>query len=258
MLIICNGMIRAGSTLQYNIVRSIIEKTKLGEAHGYFDNQEYILPDNLFIKWLNDKYYHVIKMHDIHPKTIEYKNNPNMKICYIYRDIRDVAASAKNIWGSEGERLYSSLDKAINIYYVLKTFPNVIFQKYEEVIFDLSKSIKEILQFLNIDPELTLINEVLRECTLEKMERIARSPRLILAYKIKNIIRPLIPSKFKPFLKRVTNYKGAIIDRKTHLHPYHISKYKGRPGIWRTVLSDEEIKVISKRYRNWLVENKYL
>ena len=140
------GNAPTGSTLQYNIVRSIIEKTKLGEAHGYFDNQEYILPDNLFIKWLNDKYYHVIKMHDIHPKTIEYKNNPNMKICYIYRDIRDVAASAKNIWGSEGERLYSSLDKAINIYYVLKTFPNVIFQKYEEVIFDLSKSIKEIFR----------------------------------------------------------------------------------------------------------------
>lgn len=261
MLVICNGMMRAGSTLQYNIVRNLIEKLGLGKAHGYYDNGIYKLSESRFMEWLNDEdYYHVIKMHDIHPKAFENKNNPKLKICYIYRDIRDVAVSIKNIWGNKGEKLYSSLDRAISIYYSLEKFPNVLFQKYEEVISNLPKSVIEISQFLNININSEIIEEIIKECSIEKMEKISKNPKFIFLQKLWNFTRPLtliIPPKFKPFLRKITGFEGAIYDKKTHIHPYHISKYRGSIGVWRTSLSREEVGIISKRYKNWLIKNGY-
>lgn len=40
-LIICNGMNRSGSTLQYNLVRGLLAQTGRGQAQGF------ILPEQL-------------------------------------------------------------------------------------------------------------------------------------------------------------------------------------------------------------------
>ena len=253
-------MIRAGSTLQYNIVRTLIEKLRLGDAHGYYDNEIYKFPESLFIEWLNDESLHVIKMHDLHSKTFNNKNNPRLKICYIYRDIRDVAVSIKNKWGSEEENLLAMLDKAVNIYYDIKKFPDVLWQKYEDMKGNLPQAVKEIATFLDINIEEEVINTVARDCSLENMEKISKSMKLIFIEKLLIFMRLLMPQKLRSLLSKSTvlRRKVAVYDKRTLIHPGHISENAGTIGVWQSALNKHEIYTITKRYKTWLLETGYL
>ena len=249
-------MIRSGSTLQYNIVRSLLENMKLGKGHGYFDANEYVVPERQLKQWANDKYYHVIKMHDLHPKAEEMTKSGLVKICYIYRDIRDVAVSANNIWSDKGEKLIESLDKAIKIYYDIKKIPNVPMQKYEDVVGNLPNAVKEIADFLNINPNEEVINVIVRDCSIESMKKI--SIKMIFIKKLLIFMRTITPTKLRPFLRKASGLRGyAYFDKNTLLHPGHISKNIGAIGVWKTALEKHEINIITTRYQSWFIEAGY-
>ena len=108
MLIVCNGMIRSGSTLQYNLIRLQVEATFSGKAEGFIGKKE--LNSERLQFWQKDVALHVIKSHDILP---EWMRAEGIKLVYIYRDIRDVAVSLKNKSGRTGDRLLAYSDGII-------------------------------------------------------------------------------------------------------------------------------------------------
>ena len=55
MLVMCNGMGRAGSTYQYNLVRCLVERSATGECHGYIvpgaQNHSLSVPKKQVLAW---------------------------------------------------------------------------------------------------------------------------------------------------------------------------------------------------------------
>ncbi|MEG4579484.1 FkbM family methyltransferase, partial [Microcoleus sp. MON1_C5] len=233
-------MARSGSTLQYNICRSLVEKLDIGKGEGFFEGNHLFNLQEQFLEWGKDDLFHVIKIHDFYPKAVEMSLKGCVKICYIYRDIRDVAASLKKKDKVKGKALITSLDAAIEVYYKLKNVPNILIHKYESIVIDIAKAIREVVLFLGIKSSEDTIEWVNKECSVENAKKVILS----LAGGLQNT--QLNPSR------------QQLYDSKTLLHHNHISKNSGAIGVWRFDLEQEEINWITERYKSWLVEVKYL
>ena len=246
MLIVCNGMMRSGSTLQYNIARTLAEKTGTGIGQGFFTDDQLTNLGERLLQWGKEQNYYVIKTHDFNPNVAEMTSAGLAKVFYIYRDIRDVAASAKRKFGSKGVRdLVTGLDRVIDVHYRIKAMDNVLWQKYEDVVADNTSAIWAQADSLKLQPTEDIVSEVAKECSLENADRIGRSLQKALGVKVKSLLR-----------------SGAgipinIYDKYTLLHPDHISRNAGAIGAWRTELTDQETCIITERYRLWLHDEGY-
>jgi hypothetical protein len=257
-------MIRSGSTLQYNIARSIVEAVKLGKGEGW------ISPDRLeekrsdIVVWAREKEIHIIKSHVIPRPFSELGNDGEVRFCYIYRDIRDVAVSAKNKWPSGRKELLEGLDKAVATYYEIQSLRFVLTQRYECVINDLFTMTREIADFLDLHPTDDLVHRVAEENSLEKAQTKAINTAHDLGKIMKSVLLRIgLRLRAQDFMRIIgipiswrRSLRDALIfqDDRTLLHPDHISKNRGSVGVWRKELTEEEISIISTRYKKWLQE----
>jgi hypothetical protein len=63
-LVICNGMKRSGSTLQYNLVSSMVEKSGMGVSAGFYTHKEFQNQCAYLIDRYQSSRYIVIKAHE--------------------------------------------------------------------------------------------------------------------------------------------------------------------------------------------------
>ncbi len=256
MLIICSGMLRSGSTLQYNLARLLVEKSNLGTGGGYF------LPEQLgnlrikqeIIDWGRDGKLHVIKTHDGIALTTEFKGEvePDMiRMLYVYRDIRDVAASLRRKENSRLKVIFDKLDNAIKIYEEMTTTTGVFVQKYEDLIKDIALGTIRLREYLEIKTHHEVIEAIAQECSVNNVAKVIDSTPMSFNFRVKNVLKSLgLPI---PHIVRT-----MIPNDVTLLHRDHISVDKGAVGAWRKVFSDKEIKEIASRYVSWLNDNGYL
>ena len=233
-------MSRSGSTLQYNICRNLVEQLDVGKGEGFFGGDQLITLQQTFWDWGKDDQFHVIKIHDFYPQAVEMSLNGSVKICYVYRDIRDVAASLKNKDKVNEEGLIATLDQAIEVYHKIKGVPNLLIQRYENVVFDVPKAIKEIVVFLGLKASEDVIKRVDKESSIQSAKKVMLS----LAGSIQNT--------------EIKTDQQFLYDSKTLLHHNHISNNSGASGVWRVDLEQEEINLITDRYKSWLMEVNYL
>src|SRR3972149_3606276 len=264
MIVLCIGMIRSGSTLQYNISRNLVELLQVGVGEGYF------APDSLadfqeqFVRWGQDPSLHVIKTHSVPRGIINMVASGAVRVCYIYRDLRDVAASAKSKWGYQGNALFADLDKATATYWEVQALPAVLSQRYEAVVRDIPVGVRAIAGFLGLRPAEGIIASVAKECALESATRTARSIRLNPFLRLKSILlRVGVKMRAKRILRTIGMQESMLrrirdsmyyYDKSTLLHPDHISETAGAIGKWRTELSDREIDTLLARYRSWFLD----
>lgn len=260
-VILCNGMNRSGSTLQYNLVRELLEKTKRGYGEGF------ILPAQLpnyaaqFQVWGEDSAFHVVKSHTLPFESPAMIAANTLYICYIFRDIRQVAASYKRIWQTEGDKLLTELDTAIANYQTVRALPsNVLTQRYEQVIADLPTATLELASFLTLDPSPKLLAQIVQKCSAPNMQKL--SNQLAWRLKIKTwvwrttrrIFRSLGGQSLWQKMKPNVNPSGKrSLDRQTLLHPGHLSN-QNTP----LTLTPAEYTLLTTRYRDWLHETNYL
>jgi hypothetical protein len=125
MLVVCNGMPRSGSTYQYNVARLVVAATELGVAHSYLepgftDMRGDGWPPEVFRGWIDDDAYHVVKMHEPHPTAVGAISDGRVRVLYIHRDIRDVAASVKRVRHRKGDSLLERVGRAVTLYYTFR------------------------------------------------------------------------------------------------------------------------------------------
>ena len=260
-IIICNGMNRSGSTLQYNLVRGLLEKSGRGRGEGF------ILPEQLphytaqFQVWGEDSAFHVIKSHTLPSESTAMIATNNLYICYIFRDIRQVAASYKRIWQTEGDNLLAELDVAIANYWAVQSLPgNVLTQRYEQVTTNLPAAALELATFLALDPSPKLLAQVVQECSAENMQKVSgRLARRLqfqtwLRRTTRRVLRRLGLRGLWLRMKPEVDPAGKRgIESQTLLHPGHIS---GRDT--PTPLTPAELTLITTRYADWLHKTNYL
>lgn len=265
MLIACNGMFRAGSTLQYNLVCSLVEKMGLGERKGYLSYEQLSERKEEIIQWSESPSLIAFKSHAILPNAAELVEANSMRICYIYRDIRDVAVSMKRTFKIEGEKLWKLLDKATAAYFKLKEIDGVIWQKYEEAIADLSATVKTLAMALNLNPSEGLIAEIAAEWSIENAHKVIANLESDLKKhkKIDDLLQAednlANNNKLEiPRVERESEWQSNVFDPNSLLHIGHISKSRGAIGIWQSSLSPAEIGIATERYSAWLADAGYI
>lgn len=244
MLVLCNGMIRSGSTLQYNYVRSVVERAGRGRGEGYYGPDDYVEFADRFERWSRERRIHVIKSHDLHPESVAWTKAGRLRICYVYRDLRDVAVSAKEKWGYPRDELVRALDRAVQIFYSVGSVRPRLTQRYENMIADPIGAIRSIARYLEIEVDPETLLAVQQTCSADAARRLIRRMR----------INPIV--QIRRGLQRV-GAVDPVYDDRTLLHPDHISRHGGSPGRWRSALSTEERDLIETRYRRWLQETGY-
>ena len=246
MLVVCNGMPRSGSTLQYNLVRGIIEITNNGSGRGFFDPNQATDSYGQFQEWSEDSDYHVIKTQTIFPGLDQLLESRKSYICYTFRDLRDVAASLERRFKGQGKDLYKILDDIVSEYYTIRGFPNLISVRYEEMTKDLEGAVSHMVQILGLSPDPAEIASVAEEFSLSSAKK--KIQRFELRYKIADVIR-------KGLAKCGIDYMPSFFDSKTLMHSGHIAPDNSSREDY---LSTDQIAHITDTYREWLVECGYI
>ena len=226
MWLFCGGMIRSGSTLQYQLASSIVERAHAGQRIGWVASGEV----KGTIKCNNGTGIHVLKSHIPTPSIITMSKNKESKSLYIYRDLRDVVVSTMGQHKQPFAKVWESgaIAEAIAWGAIWESLPGVLTQRYEAIVENMRVAIGQMCNHVGL--ELTLIDQI----DIANGHSIKRQRT-----RIANIPTP-----------------GAW-DKMELLHRNHIGTLSGVSGQWRSALNTSQIKMIEARYGDWLLRHGY-
>lgn len=234
-------MVRAGSTLQYNLAKSILGVAGKYTDIGFVDSKECMLNK---VEEIKTQCVLIGKAHSFY-STSEDSDNVLTKRLYIYRDLRDVAASLRKKLNLNEIELIDTLDEAVKQYNSLKEKEGVLFQKYESLFFDMNSGIYEIASFLECSINDSNVDIIFDENKIDSVEKDMKKVKSSFSNKIKIMLHNIGFKRFQVFDDNL-------------IHHNHISKTKGKNGSWRGVLEPSEIEVIESRYAVYMRENGYV
>lgn len=223
MIVWCCGMIRSGSTLQYNLTKGVIE----GAGRGGYIHANTDIPGMIRRMAPKDGWW-VNKSHEYQDEIMmPLIERGQASFVMIYRDLRDVMVSTLKFRGQRfnsyirdlrGETVGRERD-------FLENVPGGILyrSRYEDVVDDPKTEIRAIAQHLGI------------EVSDATVERVARNNSL---------------QRIKKYTKNMPNW-----DAHTRYAPKHI--YTGGYGKWRERLTPKQVQIVEEEVGDWLVENGY-
>lgn len=232
--VFCAGMIRSGSTLQFQLASSIIEATSLGRRMKYAAESEF---ESVLKATPESDELKIFKAHVCTPPMANLCRSGSAVVLYCYRDIRDVAVSAMRKFSMTFESLVEArwLDQAISDFSAWTSMPRVLISKYEEMIGSIGDEAFRISGFLgagigNVDLK-AISDDFSIPAQLERIKALRqRYPSMIAASDI-------------------------VFDDKELLHHNHI--HKGEIGAWRSELPSVQQRFLTDRYRSWLLSTGY-
>ena len=219
MLVVIGGMIRSGSTLQYQVAVDLVERFLDGEGIGFFEGED--LEKAVAGLDAGANKVTVLKTHVCSTYIWHYLiEHSDAKVFYSYRDLRDVAVSACRQFDKRIEHLFEDgwLKRSVTDYFLWKSLPITAMSKYEEFVNDLAGLVESMAGHLGIS--------VSHEEVVEIAERFSRERQK----------------------KRMKN-----ADESSLLHKEHI----GSGASWQDVLAPEEVQLIEKQFGGWLLLKGY-
>jgi hypothetical protein len=269
MLVICNGMGRSGSTLQYNWARELVETAGVGVSHGFVagdPEHSQGVPHEEIIGWAQDSAYHVMKIHTVHPVLPALLEDANGRVCYIYRDLRDVAVSMISTWGWRREKLASALEFEVNNYRELDSLRTradrlFLWQRYEEVMVDPFGAVRQIAEFLDLSVDDEELSAVVDACSIEVARRIGAVQRHMVRTAIQQ--RRDADGASQAALSLEVLGRGQrdasmiMRDPRTELMYNHISRHEGQSDVWKRALPQAELDALMGQYKWWLEDAGY-
>jgi tetratricopeptide (TPR) repeat protein len=236
MLIICAGMMRSGSTLQYQIVCEIIEYLGLGMTIGWTKIPSQELLDNLQNVVLRKDKFLVIKSHNFCSEVKALVRSDQAKVVYVYRDLRDVAVSLNNKFTKSTKDAILWLGDRLNNYYFWASIDKIIVSRYENMINDLYGEVLKIAHYLGVAVSNDLAKSISYKLDInEQKQRI---------------------NKLEQDSSSVIKLSGNdVYDPVSQLHNNHINS--GKWGQWKESLSKEQIEHIESFAFSWFVDRGY-
>lgn len=235
MLIIANGMVRSGSTLQYNLASRILETSPGFEKAGFIGSLDEAEHREAAARFKTNDKTALIKSHSLPIEAAFYDDN--VRVLFCYRDFRDIAASIKKKWGWSFDVITQRLDDLIVLEAEIMGLPNVLSQSYETLFDDMESAIVDLAKFLDVDLGAADIKAIKGELSVDS---------------VKSNIGMSLKDKIKHKLTRKVD-----IDGHTLFHKNHISKTNGANGDWNNQFTAEEITILSTRYHDWLTQHSY-
>lgn len=234
MWVFCGGMYRSGSTLQFQVASRLVEETGTGRR------VEWAAPDQFPRVAEKMAGYTGMKVFKSHICTAEIAAEfagQNAVALYIYRDIREVAASYMRKDGAKLAYVIKSgyLDRALGNYYKWTALNNVLVSKYEDMVSNLTGEVKRTALHLGVSLQEEKYREIAADLSPDKQVQ-----------------------RLEAFKNKAAPGEGGkknIVDPHTLLHVGHITS--GKNDNWKRTFSAAEIELIEKKARDWLLETGY-
>jgi hypothetical protein len=220
-IIICNGVIRSGSTWSFNVCRLLgqLLARQRGEKFGSIYLEEPRLTQFLEVEIPLKDGVGVIKCHALGPMALEWIRTGKAKAVCTFRDPRDCVASDMSFWGKGFEESVGRVWDGLRTLASYDDFGRTLFVRYEEMMHDRPWQIRQIAAYLNIpvdQKEVAWIDSITNiQCS-------------------RSIVGELPKRK-----EGVDTVLGSHRrDRVTLLHDNHISS--GKAGRWKEDLTAEQ------------------
>jgi hypothetical protein len=236
MIVLCGGMYRSGSTLQYNLASNIIERKQMGARVPYGDYQS---DPNAYISSLvsTSPLYQVLKVHELPLAALPLIRERSAKCLSVYRDIRDVVAS----WQAKTRMRLSvnaGLDFARGAVRAFTNWENLsgadcIVFRYEDMINNVPSACQKVADFLNLEISPSQVSDICHKCSIDSM-----SGRL----------ETLMDSE-------ITRCAGMAWDSHTLVHLDHLNG--GIVGRARKELDDDLLFSLEDEFGEWIVQHGY-
>lgn len=234
MWVFCAGMMRSGSTLQYQIATKLVEGAGLGTGVGSCVPGRF---RELLDRNDNPARHHVVKCHRYLPTARGRLRRGDARALYIYRDLRDVVVSMMH----KENRSFRQMMDAGFVQQLLEDDaiwagqPNTLVSVYEEVTGDVAAEVERIAAFLRIDVPPSDVARIADEHSLDRQKhRIER---------------------YDFGREGVAEGRTNLLDPDTLLHHNHLRS--GRSGQWAEALTAEQVAEIERIAGPWLLERGY-
>lgn len=255
-VISCSGGKRSGSTLQFNLVRTLVELS--GQS---ITNLKYLsggqIEDSIaehMTQGVSNNDFLIYKTHDIASVPSEHL------MLYILRDPRDAYLSAKYKSGAGTKDIDTIVTNCVAGINIAKE-RNALIQRYESVFGNELAAAKEISDFLDLNLAESEIAKIAEEVGVKARRKSLMSQLIIHTRdKLRSISQQ---SAFaKTLLKPVTATYRQIEKKRlsasdSQIHADHISRHGGKPGVWQTELTDEEREIFANVHSAELIELDY-
>ena len=245
VLVICNGMYRSGSTLQYNLAREIAEYFG-GRGLGFLSSSDLGNRREELLEKGKSKKIFVLKMHEPFLETSLDLEEGQIKILYTYRDLRAVVASIKEKLNYDAKEAMDMLNDALSFEAGLLKNNSVLSQRYETYYRREPAMLEEISGFIGVSIPPNDAKVIANRHTVESAKASIGEVGSLGVFFARLKKKWPISIMFEP------------TDNKTLLHYNHISRFSGIIDSWKETLSAEEILQIETMHKNWLLNRGYV
>lgn len=248
MLVFCCGMMRSGSTVQYQIATELIESQNLGMSIGWISQFNAVAAKILEDAARRDDKTIVLKTHHYTPEAASLHQRGLAKMIYSYRDLRDVVVSLGRQFYTSPEEVLSgsTLSRLLKNDYSWHQLPDILVSRYENIVNRLPEEVLKIADYLNIDLTTQQAANIADKFSLERQrERVSQ------IHSTDTDTRDTSTQNSTP-----KNSNTQKHDPVSQLHPGHISS--AATGQWQTVLSAAQATEIENAALSWLVSRGYL
>lgn len=217
--VVCCGMIRSGSTLQYNLVHDLLA------AAGKVRPLGYLTPGGPVPDLMGGQEIALCKLHHFDPNIAKLLEEGHGAGFYCFRDLRDVAVSSMRKFNLSFQRLWEErwLQGAVENGERWLSVPHVYSATYVSLVRELKNETQRIAEWLSLEvPETTIIEVAQRNSFAAIKERVAR----------------LSPSE------------RLVYDPASLFHPSNL--HEGKIGGWKEVLTDAQVELIENSFEDWL------
>jgi len=231
-IVLCFGLPRSGSTLQFNIVNM------LSKSVGW-NVLEWQKKSRLVRSVLNadPTVDMVLKTHDA--SDITTLSNTRYRVVTTIRDFRDVAASNKLAFDNPVAKTVKDLRRSLNQIDKMSAMSEfrLYFTSYKSMTSSISKETSKIADFLDIS------------VTQEQCNAI---DTMLNVQAVKDDSKSNITGK-SSFLRRAKLFIGIApyANKELRLHPKHISEFNGESNYYEAVLNTKEIRFIENEMEEY-------
>ena len=255
-VISCCGGKRSGSTLQFNLVRTLVELS--GQS---ISNLKYLSGDQIEDSIAEHLTQNASNSEFLTYKTHDIESVPAVHLMlYILRDPRDAYLSAKYKWGAGPKEIGAIVTNCVTGINIAKE-RNALIQRYESVFGNELTAAKEISDFLELNLTETEIEKIAEEVGVKARQKgLMRQLVIYTRDKLRSV------SQLSTFTKTLLKPLAAtyrwiekirLSTSESQIHAEHISRHGGKPGVWQTQLTDEEREIFINVYSKELTKLGY-
>lgn len=238
MLLICCGMPRSGSTLQFNIAWKTATAGGLGERVEWRSSNDWEHADDELARMEAAPELHVIKMH-FPPDSVKKlaESGGRVRFVYVHRDLFDVVYSMKTKFNFSLTHAIERTSHALEAERWLLARPadRVLIQDYALLLNDLPKAVRQVAAFEGADLDDNALGAISDELSITSAYEKSRqkTPRF---------------EHLRRKISRLLRRKITFADEELMLHPNHVSEHRGQIGIGRKKLSEAEIAAVKSAF----------